>query len=985
MSGEVRLLGRLSVAQGDEVVTHFRTQKTAALLAFLAFHSGNSQSREELIERFWPESELEQGRMSLRTALSALRKLFGERLTTDNTTAMLSVNTDHARFERALRAARSERLAETERLERLSEAVEIYGGPLLPGFYEDWVLHERDRLAAAQVAALAALARWHAALREIPKALDYARRAAAADPLNEEIRADLIRLLRKANRPGEALRQFQDLEKLLDEQLAQKPSASTAALVEGLETPDTSIPEPQTIARLPLTLGRFRGRRDELAALVQRLSGGKSDADGARLFTLFGSGGIGKTRLAVEAGRRLAAHQFFATLHFVPLAGVTTVPQAWEMLAGKLGLHGGTPSERVRNYLSTHTPALLILDNLEQFLPEGAALVESLLAFAPDLTILTTSRQRLAIPGEELFVVGALPEDDSVALFVDRARSISPDFKLTQSNELSVRELVRSVEGFPLAIELAAAWAGTLTPTEMVQQLAQSRLNLPKDSQKDPRHASLTAAISWSTELLEPELRETFYRLAVFQGGWDALAAQVVCGAGNYVLASLRDRALVSAELQGTSLRFFLHESLREFSWHSLSPVEQTRLNALHRAHFLQRAKEAKLDQPRGEIWAAALAHLIPDEANLRKAQEGAAPTDKVRFVLALLPLWLHQGRFNEGELACRVAGEVIGSEEPDYLLLRFAAATLAYNLNKNADAERGFREVVEKGEGTLRTRALLSLAQLALFNQDNAAMMHTWLARIDPESSTPICSAHARFLEGTALLYQGETAAATEILADAGVKAQSAGELALMAQALNNQGNALHQAGELEKARQSYTQALVLRETLGLRVETLRTRIGLANVEVASGDLKEALSRFRQASQEAAAMGDLHIEALVLGNQAAVLQELGNSVESLVLARRSLMRKQQLGLSGNIATSLNNIAGTLLALGRTEAVASLHGAAEMVRRNAAITLGPAFREQLNAEHANARHILGDSDFTAGFGVGTTLSEQEAVALALAD
>ena len=131
--------------------------------------------------------------------------------------------------------------------------------------------------------------------------------------------------------------------------------------------------------------------------------------------------------------------------------------------------------------------------------------------------------------------------------------------------------------------------------------------------------------------------------------------------------------------------------------------------------------------------------------------------------------------------------------------------------------------------------------------------------------------------------------------------------------------------------------------------------------------------------------MGDLHIEALVLGNRAAVLQELGNSVESLVIARQSLIRKQQLGLRGNIATSLNNIASTLLALGRTEAVAPLHGAAETVRRNAAITLGPAFREQLNAEHANARQILGDSDFTAGFGVGTSLSEQEAVALALAD
>jgi predicted ATPase/DNA-binding SARP family transcriptional activator len=977
---EIRLLGGLSAARGEEVITHFRTQKTAALFAFLAYRAGAPQPREELIELFWPDSDLDQGRMSLRTALSALRKTFGSSLAADTTNVTLTAVTDLQQFLLALRGARNEKLSELERVERLRRAVDSYGGPLLPGLYDDWVLRERDRLASAYVASLTALSRWHGSMGEMVPALDYARRAAAADPLSEEVRADLIRLLLKANLPADAVRQFQDLERLLEEQVGAQPTKATRALVAGLHAAEKT-PEPECIVKIPTPLGRFRGRQDEISTLVHHLSNVRNDADCSRLFTLFGPGGIGKTRLAIETARRLAAHRFYAAIHFVPLAAATTLEQSWEGLAGALGLSEGNSPDRVRGYLASHAPTLLIFDNLEQVLPDGAALVESLLTDVPGLTVLATSRRRLAIAGEELFAVGALPIDDAMALYVDRARGVEPGFKLTPENQADVRALAESLEGFPLAIELAAAWAAIFTPGEIRHQLEKSRLALPEDIRKEPRHASLTAAILWSIDLLEPELRQAFLSLSVFRGGWDADAAQSICGAGRSALASLRDRSLLLTEAGGASLRFTLHESLREFGQAALRPEEWRNLLERHAGYFLERAEGARLERPRDENWADALAGLTIDEENLRAARERSTTERLVRLTLALAPLWAHLGRFVEGEQACSAVLAAMKPSDGLTAPLTLATASLAYCRNDNERAEALLRVVVDKGEGRLRTKALLSLAQLALFNRDDVPGALEWLSVIS--ETDPVLDAQARFIKGAAALYAGDMREAEVLLADAEVAAQEAGDLAIAAQALNNRANALHQLGDLEQARQGYEQALALREKLGLRVECLRSRVGLANVAAAGGDFPGALAGFARAGQEAAEMGDLHSQALALGNQAAMLEEMGKSEESLLLARQSLRLKVRLGLAGGIATSLNNIAGTLTSLGELTTAAQLHGAADTLRRTSAIALGPAFQAQLDMEHEKTRQALGMEDFKRAFSEGQKLSLNEATSLAL--
>ena len=302
-----------------------------------------------------------------------------------------------------------------------------------------------------------------------------------------------------------------------------------------------------------------------------------------RLVTLTGLGGAGKTRLAIEVAERLV-EPFAGAVWFAPLADITDPRLLADTILDSLRLVRSPqqePLEQVIEALSRQ-PSLLILDNFEQMVEGGAALVQTLLSRVPTLTVLVTSRQLLGLAGEEEFVVPPLltPNGgetaaqlslyDSVQLFVDRAQAAMPHFQVTSGNAPAVAELCHRLEGLPLAIELAAARALVLTPAQMLKQLEQ-RFGFLVSRKRDAteRHKTLEAAIEWSYRLLTPELQRFFARLSVFRGGWTAEAAEAVCEeplALDY-LAQLRECSLVLAEeTRGGRMRFRMLESLREYA-----------------------------------------------------------------------------------------------------------------------------------------------------------------------------------------------------------------------------------------------------------------------------------------------------------------------------------------------------------------------------------------------------------------------------------
>jgi predicted ATPase/DNA-binding SARP family transcriptional activator len=466
----IELLGQLRLRRGDAINRPLERQKSTALLAYLACHPRYPHPRDVLIELLWPEEDPEVGRRKLRSLLHDLRALLAEPhsaagalLLAERTTVHLdpaAFTTDVAEFQTALQsAAHATELA--ERIRRLEAAGKLYRGELLPGFLEPWVLSEREHLAATHFEALCQLAAAREQVGDLEGAVAAAREAVSADPLREEAHYHLMRLYAATGQPAATLRQFQELERLLREELGETPSAEARALAEELRqgarsivvarstappsgesaalpgppmrgaAPSTRIPDarrhspfaPSPSPRLPVQLTRFFGRHEEIAWITQTLC-----YPDVRLVTLTGPGGTGKTRLAVTAAGRLM-EPWDGAVWFVPLADVAPPPRpevganapddegagTRDRIAAAIASALGLPPSADESPLGQVVEALgrqatlLVLDNFEHLVEPGALLVRTLLERVPSLSCLVTSRQHLDLVGEQEFAVLPLP------------------------------------------------------------------------------------------------------------------------------------------------------------------------------------------------------------------------------------------------------------------------------------------------------------------------------------------------------------------------------------------------------------------------------------------------------------------------------------------------------------------------------------------------------------------------------------------------
>jgi predicted ATPase len=359
------------------------------------------------------------------------------------------------------------------------------------------------------------------------------------------------------------------------------------------------LAEPTYSPRLPLRFTRFFGRERELDEL-DALLGGKT----ARLVTLTGPGGSGKTRLAIELAETVS-DRFAGAVWFVPLADLADpahIPGAILNALREPRAPHKDPLEQAI-YFFQRQPSLLLLDNFEHLVEGGAAGVHALLEGAPALTVLATSRRRLGLEEEREYPIGPLltpsggeqPEPlsmyESVQLFVDRAQTVKPDFAVTNQNAAAVAELCDRLEGIPLAIELAAARAQVLTPAQMLEQLGRRFEFLVSRRRNAPeRHRTLRGAVEWSYRLLVPEFQKFFRKLSIFRGGWTLAAAEAVCEeplALDY-LAELRDASLILSDETPLGMRFRMLETLREYAEEQLSEQERKSLQKAHATHYLK-------------------------------------------------------------------------------------------------------------------------------------------------------------------------------------------------------------------------------------------------------------------------------------------------------------------------------------------------------------------------------------------------------------
>jgi len=692
------VLGSLQVSIDDAPVTLLESDKVCALLVYLAVEADRPHRRDSLVGLLWPECPDQVARHNLRQALFSLRRAIGDHTATppylliSRDAIQFSTASDYsldlAQFNAIFRACQENTSRGIEdpaiRAARLEEMVKLYRGDFLHDFFladsaefEQWALVQRESLHQRALDAHSDLAGYHEQHRDFQAARRHALRQLELDPWREEAHCQVMRALALDGQRTAALAQYETCRRVLADELGVEPSAETRDLVEQIragkvktedESP-SSIPA-APIHNLPVSLTSFHGREQELVDLDRLLA----DPE-CRCISLVGPGGIGKTRLAVQAAQRRRAGLAHGVA-FIPLASVGSVEAAVAAIAGALRLSFYGPSEpkdQLLSYLSGKQ-MLLILDNVEQLLVEGSTLaniVELLLDIlqrAPGVKLLVTSREALNLQEEWVFEVRGLAFPDTeqtekpdeypaVALFVQRARRASPGLAFSQADLAAIAHICRLVEGLPLAIELAATWVRVLSPAEIAQEIEGS-LDFLTASVRDlpERHRSMRVVFDHSWQRLSAREQQVLSQLSVFRGGFSRQAAGQVAGASLPVLSTLVNRTLLRRAAAG---RYELHELVRQYSAARLAADAGAHAAAQERhcRYFLALAEAAE-QELKGRNQLEWLGRLEQEHDNLRAALAWALESDHttpgggelaLRLSGALRWFWRMRGHFHEG------------------------------------------------------------------------------------------------------------------------------------------------------------------------------------------------------------------------------------------------------------------------------------------------------------------------------------------------
>ncbi|MFB7942174.1 BTAD domain-containing putative transcriptional regulator, partial [Streptomyces sp. NPDC056049] len=551
----------------------------------------------------------------------------------------------------------------------LDEALGLWHGPVLadlPDRHAEAGRWEARRLDARRTRLDAALALGRAA-----DALPELTALCAGRPLDEPLQLLRIRALRDTGRGAEALAAYEEVRRTLADRLGADPGPELRALHERLLAPAAEpVPAPApapTPAPAPVPapapgnlrarLTSFVGRDEEIGALRQDLAA-------ARLVTLLGPGGAGKTRLSQETAERVAADwpDGVWSAELAPVRDPETVPEAvLAALGARETVLRGAGAEELRtaadplSRLVEHCAGrrmLLLLDNCEHVVGAAARLAESLLARCPGVRILATSREPLGVPGERLRPLGPLPEETALRLLAERGAAARPGFEVTD-DPAAAREIVRRLDGLPLAIELAAARLRMLSARQIADRL-DDRFRLLTSGARTvlPRQQTLRAVVDWSWELLEEPERAVLRRLAVFTGGCDLEAAEAVCAGPEGadvldVMGALVDKSLVVSAPEESGMRFRLLETVAEYAAERLDQAgERADVERAHLTHYRELARRTD-PELRGAGQIAAMVRLDAEYGNVRTAlgRAVAARDEDEALVLVHALLWYWQLR----------------------------------------------------------------------------------------------------------------------------------------------------------------------------------------------------------------------------------------------------------------------------------------------------------------------------------------------------
>ncbi|HET9168097.1 MAG TPA: BTAD domain-containing putative transcriptional regulator [Actinospica sp.] len=858
-----RILGPLEI-EVDGVPVHVGGPRPRALLAALLAHAGESVSVAHLIDQVWGEQPPATAVAALQMHVSALRKLLGSRVVTTATGYLLEAadhEVDARRFEAAIGDARSHLTRRPVRAAAdLSAALALWRGEPFGGVSAGPdVRAARLKLSELRLSVLEDRLELELALGRHAQAAPELAGLAAEHPDRSRLARLHLLALYRCGRFGEAEAAYRALRERLAEEFGVEPPAEISALAAAVRRRDPTLDPPTAI---PAPASRFIGRRGELDRLAERL--GRT-----RLLTLTGPGGSGKTRLALELARETAA-DYPDGVSVVELAASTGGAAVAERLAAALSVRA-RPDEPLLATLAAQlrtARALILLDNCEHVLDGCAELAAELLSRCAGLRVLATSREPLGVGGEQVWPLTgmAVPAEtasaaragaaEAVRLLADRGAAARADFAISAQNAALAGRLCRSLDGLPLAIELAAAQLRALSLPELVDRLEHRldrglTLTDRRSRTTSDRHHTMHAAIDWSYRLLDPAEQALFRRLSVFADGCAAQAAATVTAfddtpadATDDLLARLVDRSVLTAAPHRGGTRYRMLELIRRYAAERLA--ESGEFEELSRRHAAWCADLAQSAAQFGGADHAELAGMLDGEqANLRAAMEwclaeGGDPERALEIASPLWWYWWARGLMAEGRGWLRRA---LSAVDPAPTPLRGSALRAAAALTRNSG---DYAEARILGQQCLAVYASLSqptglisalggLCVTAIAQQDfQAALGFGEESRRLAESGGDRLR-HASALNniGLALRCLGRLDEAAAAFADALGHWRGVGDRRGEAATLGNLGRLAWLRADAAESRRLYLESLAVYRDLDLAEGTLDVLEALAAVEL--------------------------------------------------------------------------------------------------------------------------------------------------------
>ncbi len=1005
---EISTLGTLQIRRNGRAVEDFPTRKVEALLVYLAC-TGRSYPREQVAELLWDDRTQSQSLTNLRATLSRLNeKLAPFLLITRKAVAIhpeANVWVDAVELRLVLESHKPP--LSTRAVHDLERALTLYKGDFLDGFYisesqgfENWQLVERQRLRIGVMQALSHLTDFHLERASFDAGVVLATRLLELDPLREDAHRQMMLLLASSGQRSAALAQYDICRRVLADELGVEPEVATTTLYRQIQSGAfVPLTTPlKTSINVPAQPTRFIGREAELAQLEEYL-----DTPDCRLLTLIGPGGIGKTRLAYEVAKRKAG-DFPAGVYAIPLSGVASPQYLASTIAERLKLQFyGSADQKAQllDYLR-EKHLLLVMDNCEHVL-DGMKLLAEILATAPAVKILATSRERLNLQGEWLFPVEGLPFPQSeseagaetytaVQLFKQSARRGGPGFLL--DDVPAVARICKLVEGLPLAIELAASWAHHM-PCDRIATQVQHDLDFLSTNLRDvpERHRSARALFEHSWRLLSEAEQSVLRKLSVFRGGFDADAATHIAGASLHTLSALVEKSLVRASPTG---RYDLHELLRQFAEEKLNDAgESAATLEKHLDYFVIWAEEANL-RLRGMQQVTWYRRIETEHDNLRAALawgiNGQRPETGLRLATALWFFWFRRGYWREGYEwlkagLARTEGETstrayaMAGVNTLLAQLHYHVATSGFEETREVlriSQKLGLQELVAMSYVTLSFGVADYQAATALFEQAISLLRH---------ADAPSELIAALFLYGDRARAQGDLSRAAILYQESLSIAQANQNRELMLSPLGNLGRLAVYQGDNERAAVLLQQTVAIARELGSRVEISDWLVYLGTLELYRGDynaagklLEETLALYRDLGNQ---MGIAHVTHCL----ADLALHQGDYVRAAKLASDSLSMARSLltNFSNREFSIVRLLIVGKLARARQDyrEAARLFGAAEALRDQSGYLLEPLPRAEYEEVVAKVQMQLETGIFDAAWGEGQGMTEEVATAFAL--